>query len=167
MKRWILLIGLVLALPLVMADSCGGAGGTPAGNTSTGNAVTKVSVGQAMKASDGKSVTVVSFKRGFSTGNDFDQPKSGNEYIQVTYKIVNGSSSEWSLPLIDLNLIDANGQKYNEAIVSAGSDNVDSLAAGGHSDAAHVVYEVPKGIAVDVVWQPNPFESATFQTPLV
>jgi len=169
MKRILLVVGLVFALPFVMADSCGGGtGGTAAGGAAAGSpaAVKPVAVGTAMKDSSGESVTVVSFKRGFSTGNEFDVPKAGDEYVQVTYKLVNGSSSEWTLPLSELTLIDANGQKYNEAFVSSGEDTIDSLAAGGHADAAHDVYEVPTGTAIDVVWQPNLFETTVYQTAL-
>src|SRR5438093_736523 len=108
MRKWLLAGALVLALPFVMADSCGGAGGAPAGSNTA--SVKPVAVGTAMKNTDGLSVTVVSFKRGFSTGNEFDAPKSGNEYVQVTFKFVNGSKSQWSSPLTELSLIDANGQ---------------------------------------------------------
>jgi hypothetical protein len=171
MRKWLLLAALVFALPMVMADSCSGAGGTPAsggsGTSPAAAAPKEVAVGTAMKASDGKTVTVLSFKRGFSTGNEFDTPKAGHEYVQVVYKLDNGSSSEWAEPLFGLTLIDSNGQKYNEAFVSAGEDSVDSLAAGGHAAAVHDVYEVPTGIAIDVVWQPNMFESTLFQTKLV
>ena len=124
-------------------------------------------VGHTMKYSDGRSVTVVSFKRGFSTGNEFDTPNAGDEYVQVTYSLVNGSSSEWTEPLFELSLVDSNGQKYQEASVSAGDDTVDSLVAGGHADAVRQVYEVPQGIGVDAVWQPNMFESTVYQTKLV
>jgi|GEM_PF-6618152 len=167
MKRWLGVLLLVVALPFVMADSCGNAGGTPAGGTSSGSSAPKVvAVGQAMTSSDGLSVTVVKFTRHFHTGNSFDGPKTGNELIQVTYKLVNGSKQEWSIPLLELALIDSNGQKYQFSIVSAGEDNVDSLAAGGHADAVRQVYEVPLNATVDVVWVPNQFESATFQTAL-
>jgi hypothetical protein len=173
MKKLFGLVALVLALPLIMADSssCGAStGGTAAGGGSAAGsspvATKPVAVGTAMKAGDGKSVTVLAFKRGFSTGNEFEAPKAGNEYVQVTYKLLNGSSTEWTEPLFELNLIDANGQKYTEAFVSVGEDTVSSLAANGHADAVHDVYEVPTGLAIDVVWQPNLFETAVYQTTL-
>lgn len=165
MKKWLGALALILAAPFIMADSCGtGTGGTAAGSSPV--TAKPVAVGTAMKNSDGLSVTVLSFKRGFTTGNEFDAAKTGNELVQVTFKLMNGSKQEWTEPLLELTLIDANGQKYNEAFVSAGEDSVASLAAGGHADAVHDVYEVPKGLAIDVVWTPNLFETTTYQTTL-
>jgi hypothetical protein len=174
-KRSFIVLAAVIALPL-LAAACGGSGGTaatgsnnpapsPKAKASAPAKPQKFSVGQPMLASDGRSVTVVSFQRGFSTGNDFEQPKSGNEFVEVTYKLVNNSSSEWMGPTSDLSLIDANGQKYNLSYVTA-DGNVDGLAAQGHVDAVKQVYEVPHGTALDVVWQPNVVENAYYQTAL-
>jgi hypothetical protein len=69
------------------------------------------------------------------------------------------------MPLYEIKLIDANGQKYSTTFVT-GQDNVDGLAAGGRVPTASQVYEVPAGIAVDVVWQPNMFTSTVLQTHL-
>ena len=164
MKKWFGAVALLVVVPLITAESCGTGTGGSAPGTSTSSK--PVAVGTEMKNSDGLSVTVLSFKRGFTTSNQFDAPKAGNEYVQVVYKLVNGSKHEWSSPLFELSLIDANGQKYNEAFVTEGEDSVASLAAGGHADAVHDVYEVPKGLAIDVVWKPNLFESTVFQTTL-
>ena len=160
MKRLLGVLALVVALP-VMADSCG----PPAGSSSSAPAVTKVSVGTAMKSSEGLSVTVASFKRNVAAP-DFVTLPAGKECVQVNYVLVNGSKSEWSAPTIELKLVDANGQTYDTlAFECPNGDNVSSLVASGHANATEY-YEVPKGIALAVVWQPDIFASATFQTPL-
>jgi hypothetical protein len=120
-----------------------------------------------MKYSDGRSVTVLAFKASFSTGNEFDVPAAGNQYVQVTFALTNGSSSEWTEPMFEIALIDANGQKYNSAFVSAGeSADVASLVAGGKAPSVNEVYEVPAASALDVAWTPDPFGSTVIQTPL-
>jgi len=165
MKR--LLTSLGVGIALLTLAACG-AGGSPAsGSSNAGTSTqTKVTVGQAMKSSEGETVTVLSFKRSFATGNQFEAPAAGNEFVQVTYALFNGSNAEWTLPLSELGLVDANGQKYSIAF-AAPQSNVDSLIAGGKAPKVTQVYEVPKGAAVDVTWTPNMFESTVFQTPLV
>lgn len=156
---------LVLAFAFV-AGACGSGGEPATGTGGTSSKVAKVfAVGQAMVASDGHSVTVLSFKRTYSTGNEFDVPKAGNEYVQVTYAVSNGASTEWSGPLYEVSVVDANGQKYSSGFVT-GQGHVDSLVAGGKAPSVTQVYEVPTGSALDVVWTPNMFESTVFQTPL-
>lgn len=168
-KRLLLIAGLVLALPILMADSssCGGAtGGTAPGSTPTAGsspAPKEVAVGTPMVASDGRSVTVTSFKVPFDTGNEFENAPAGKVLLQVNYNLKNGSSSEWSQPLFELKIIDNNGQKYDEYVF--GTDSISSLAAGGHADGAHVVYELPNGLtAIDVAWQPDVFGTTVLQT---
>jgi hypothetical protein len=162
MKRWHVLLISVAALPLIAADGCGsGTGGSAAGTTTTKT----FTVGQAMVDSDGRSVTVLSFKRKYSTGNQFDKPDAGKELVLVTFGLSNGSKSEWSLPLYELNVVDANGQKYTSGITT-GQDRVDSLVAGGKAPKVKQIYEVPTGSALDVTWVPNMFEKTVFQTAL-
>jgi uncharacterized protein DUF4352 len=167
-KRFFLVFGALLAVPLMIA--CGGDGGTPAtgGGAAANSPVASkaYTVGTAM-VSSGKSVTVLTFKANFSTGNEYDTPKAGNEYVQVTYGLLNGSKAEWSNPLFELTLIDANGQKYNSAFVTAGaSADIASLVAGGKAPSVTQVYEVPASSILDVAWTPNMFESTVLQTPL-
>jgi hypothetical protein len=170
-KRLLLIVGLVLAVPLVMADTCGsGTGGAPAGgqpaNPSSGSTAQKVvAIGTEMKASSGEAVTVTGFKA--NTGaTDFSAPPAGKQCIQITFTIVNGSSKEWLDPVGELNVVDSNGQKYDSfAIDCANGDQITSLVAGGHATATEY-FEVPTGLALDAVWQPNFFETTVFQTKL-
>lgn len=119
-----------------------------------------------MKSSDGRVVTVLAFKGNFNSGNMFDAPKQGKEYVQVVYSLLNGSKAEWSLPLFEIKVIDANGQKYDSAFVSNGNDHVDSLVAGGKVPSASQVYEVPVGSALDAAWRTSLFGGVTLQTKL-
>jgi hypothetical protein len=162
------LVSALLAIPLLIA--CGGTGGTPAGGEAPAAAASSApkvpaKVGVPMKASDGRTVTVLSFKRKYSTGNQFEVPAAGKEYVLVTYALNNGSSSEWSSPLFELNLIDSNGQKYSAGFVT-GQGSVDSLVAHGKAPSVKQIYEVPKSAPLDVAWQPDIFDSTVLQTPL-
>ncbi len=152
-----------------LACAGGGGGSIPSGSSSDSTPSSgppkAVAAGKPMKADNGEQVTVVGFNATFSTGNPFDDPGAGKQFVQVAYTLVNGSSTEWSLPLFELKLIDSNGVKYVEALVSSGEDSVDSLAAGGHV-TAHVVYAVAKGLHLNVAWQPDPFSDTVLETIL-
>jgi hypothetical protein len=167
-KRSLFAFAALCALPLLVVACGTGSGGTAAGGSAASAGTTapqKFSVGDKMKASDGRAVIVVSAKHGFDTGNEFEQPKTGNEYVEVVYKLVNGSSKEWTSPTLGLKLIDANGQKYSITYVG-NQTNIDSLAATGHADSVIQIYEVPKGLALDAVWQPDFFGDTLYQTSL-
>jgi hypothetical protein len=170
MKRWLLVAMTVAAMPMILAESCGGGtGGTPPGGGNSGAAGSPsqriVAVGTPMVSSTGKTVTVTAFKRNYSSGNSFEVPAAGKECVQVTFVLVNGSKTEWTLPTFELNVLDSNGQKYDISFICGQSDDISSLVAGGHA-TVNEVYEVPAGIALDATWKPNIFLDAVFQTTL-
>jgi hypothetical protein len=89
----------------------------------------------------------------------------GKALDHLTYALKNGSTSEWSLPLFELNLVDANGQKYSAGIVT-GQDSVDSLVAGGKAPTVKQIYEVPTAAVLDATWAPSILDTTVLQTPL-
>ena len=133
------IIGIVLATPL-MADSCGNAGGTPAGgggtaanNSSPGGSAKPsgpVAVGTVMTASNGDAITVTAFGLAPATGNEFETAAPGKECDQVTLAITNGSSAEWTDPPSEVGIVDASGQKYTAPAMNwpPGSNGAETYA---------------------------------------
>lgn len=157
---------IVSFVALVLLAACGGTGGTAAdGSGGTSSTTAKAyTVGTAM-TSDSHSVTVTAFKRNYSSGNMFEKPAKGKECVRVSYALKNSSSNEWSDPLFEIAVVDANGQKYNASFTCGPNGDVSSLVAGGHASTTQL-YEVTKGVALDVAWSPNLFDSSVLQTPL-
>lgn len=152
---------------LVGASSCSNSGGSPAGSSSDSStsSAAPVSVGQAMTAQDGKSVTVTGFMPNYKTGNEFESPAAGKECVQVTLALTNGGKDEWSLPLSEVSVVDQAGQKYELTFDCGSSDDISGLVAGGHA-AAKMVFEVPQASPLNLTWVPNQFEPAVYQTKL-
>lgn len=159
----VVIIGLAM-FGLACADN---SGGSAAGGSSSGakSAPHTVKIGEAMVSNDGKSVTVVSFKRNYASSNEFEKPAAGKECVQVVFALANTGKSEWSLPTAELAVVDNNGQKYTESLTCGSGDNVSSLVGGGKAQATQY-YEVTANAPLNANFVPNPFESDVFQTPL-
>jgi hypothetical protein len=164
----------VVAWALMGASSCANTGGSAAGggnavssDSSGGGVSAAVALGTAMKSKDGKSVTVTKFTPNFSTGNEFETPDPGKECVQVTLALSNGSSSEWSLPLSEIGVVDSTGQKYSAfGSMNCGSgDNIDSIVAGGHANAS-LTFQVPANSPLNLTWVPNSLEDQVYQAKL-
>lgn len=138
-----------IAFILMGASSCDTSGGNAAGSSgNNGSGVKTVAQGQPMTDSNGKSVTVTSVQHGYSTGNQFEVPAAGNECVRVGVSLTNGSKDEWLLPMSDLSVVDASGQKYTEGSNCGLSTDISSLVAGGHA-TGFIGFEVPKGSALN------------------
>jgi hypothetical protein len=167
---------------LVGAASCSNTGGTPAGGGSAASSTPAafgtpaasstparagpVAIGVLMKATSGDSVTTTAFTPNYSSADQFSTPSAGQQCIQVTVAVNNGSQSEWLLPLSELSVVDASGQKYDSFAIDCGSgDSIDALVAGGHA-TAKLVFEVPANTPLNLTWVPNQFLSEVYQTKL-
>jgi hypothetical protein len=118
-----------------------------------------------MVGPDGKTVTVKAFKRKYRSGNQFEVPAKGKECVRVTFALVNGGTSEWSLPSFELSVVDSNGQKYTSSFTCGSGDDINAIVAGGKA-TDNEIYEVPLGIGLNATWVPNSFESTVLQTAL-
>ncbi len=157
-----------LGVFILTADTCNLSGGAPAGSSSTPGGTVTVATGQPMKDSNGESVTVTATITKALDPSGFETVTPGQKCVGVTVNVVNGSSAEWLLPLSEISVVDAAGQKYtadNGLGTCLSSSTIDSLVAGGHA-LGSVFFEAPSAGALDVNWTPSDLSGQVFQTPL-
>jgi len=167
--RKIVLIA-VMSLTAVAMSACAdtGSGSIPgAAGSPAASARKPFAVGQTMTNDAHQSVTVVAFKRGVSTGNEFLQPSAGHECIQTDLALVNGDSTSWSFPLMEMAIVDANGQSYSSSFNCGGdTSTIESLIPKGKANAS-LRFEVPTGSALIFTWTPSALNpNSTYQTDL-
>lgn len=138
----------VLALVIMACGSSANAGtsvGTNGNSTTTSGSSSSnkhFKVGDQVKIGDNFIVTINSFKT--NPGDEFDQPKSGNEFVVVDLTIKNVGSDEQDIStILQCTLKDSTGQKYNETFISNLTAPDGKLAA-GDLVKGQVAYEVPK-----------------------
>ena len=167
LRVWPIIASLV-ALALVML-ACGGTGTTGSdtsgsGGSSTTPAPAKVAkVGQTI-TSDGVACTPTSAT--VIQGDEFDQPKAGNEFIVVHIKLHNGGSSDFAYSGFDFksrstsgNVLDAELTGPSTYTANALLDN-GTLSAGG-SVEGDVILQVKVGDhGSELVWQPSILSSS-------
>ena len=136
-------VGLLLAL----LTACGPSGtGQPAVGDPLGLTPTPVPMGQTMTANH-HSVRVLTHHRGPST-------RSGKECVQVSVSLANADTSNWSLPLAQMQLLDARGFVYYRSDNCGTSTNLQALDS-GQSAAATLYFEIIQGAVVDFEWTPT------------
>lgn len=104
-------------------------------------------VGETMVFKDRK-VTVTSVERNFSTGNDYNSPEEGKEFVKIDITVTNTSTSNLHTYAGDWKMQDSNGviNTYDLMATSAVKNALDmsvELAGGGQVSGA-LVFEVPK-----------------------
>lgn len=121
--------------------SVGTNGGSSTSTSSSGSGGSKhFKVGDQVKVGDTYIVTINSFKT--NPGDDIFKPKSGNIFVIVDLTVKNTSTQEQSLStLLQCDLKDATGQKYNETIISNVTPPDGKLAA-GDIVKGQIAYEV-------------------------
>jgi len=158
-----------LGVFILTADTCNVTGGAPAGSSSTPGGTITVAKGHAMTDSNGESVTVTGFSTKGVDPSGFLPLPAGKECLGISVTVKNGSSTEWTLPLSEVSVVDASGQKYDglssDNAACLNSTSIDSLVAGG-SGAGTVYLAVPSAGALDVNWSPSDLSGQVFQTPL-
>ncbi len=162
------LVGITVFLATT-ADTCNTSGGTAAGSSaSSGSGVTTVAQGQPMKESSGEQVTVTAFAAGVTDPNALETLKAGQQCVKVSVSVNNGSTNEWILPLSEMSVVDASGQKYDAdngiGTCPSGSSEISSLVAGGKA-VADLVYQVPSSGGLLFNWTPT-LSGQVFQTTL-
>lgn len=114
-----------------------------------------------------QSVTVTAFKRGVSSGNQFEQPSAGHECVETDLALVNGDTTSWSLPLFEMAVVDSNGQSYSSSFTCGGDTNtIQALVPNGRANAS-LRFEVPTGSALLFTWTPSALNpNSSYQTDL-
>lgn len=166
MKRPALALGFgIVAFMLIGADSCDVSGGSPAGSSPQSGTIS-IKAGQPMSY-QGRGVEVADSAPAPVDASALESPPAGQECLKVDVKLINDASQEWLIPLSEMTLVDANGQKYqsdNGLATCATSDNIDSLVTGGHAGAA-MYFLVPSSGHLDFNWTPT-LSGVVFQSPL-
>lgn len=101
-------------------------------------------IGETAKVGD-LEITVNSIERNFSTGNRYDTPDDGYEYVKVSLTIANNSDEKAEYSPLDFEMEDGDGDIHSYA-TSLQSDHLKSgsLAPGGKKSGS-LVFEVPIG----------------------
>lgn len=107
---------------------------------------TPVAMGQTMTANH-HSMRVLAFHRGTST-------KSGKECLQVSVSLTNGDASSWSMPLAQMQLLDARAFVYYPSDSCGTSSGLQALEP-GQSATATLYFEVLANAVVDFEWTPT------------
>lgn len=139
----------ILPPAAVVLLACGGSSavnsGTSVGSSSTvgstSSAPQHFKVGDQVKVGDAFVVTVNSFKT--SAGDQFDQPKAGDEYVVVDVTVKNVSAQEQDISsALNFTFNDSTGQKYDETFAGSGTppDGKVELAS---QLRGQLTYEVP------------------------
>ncbi|HLZ23985.1 MAG TPA: DUF4352 domain-containing protein [Ktedonobacterales bacterium] len=156
---------------LVVAISKGGGSTTPGGTGNNGgssNSSSSTSRGPAKVGdtitTDDVSCTLVSVK--VISGDEFIQPKAGNEFIVVHVKIVNKSSSEFNYNEYDFHVKSGSGNvtdaEFPPTTYTANNLlNNGTLTEGGNVEG-DIILQAPKGDHnADLTWTPSIFSSNT------
>ena len=97
----------------------------------------------------------------WSTGSDYDEPRSGRVYVITHLRIKNlGPGSSRSVSPIDFQVLDANGALYDDDYISAARDcrlDFVDLIVGGSIEGC-VSFEVPTSGKVDLIYAPFRYE---------
>lgn len=101
-------------------------------------------IGEAAKAGD-ITITVTSVDRNYSTGNRFDLPDDGMEYVKVNLILINNSKNRIDYNPFDFELENGEGDIQDYAS-SLQDDHIGSgsLAPGGKKTGS-LIFEVPTG----------------------
>lgn len=164
--RLLLTLAIVGVVALVII-ACGSATTTTSGSSNSAGTSTSTTtqkgpakVGDTITV-DGVSATLVSVKP--LQGDEFNQPKAGNQFIVVHVKITNKSGSETSYNPLDFHVKTGAGNITDEDFASPSSYTANntldsgSLASGG-SVEGDIIFQVPvNDHKAELTWQPSFF----------
>lgn len=163
-------LGLLAIVGLVIM-ACGG-GANAGGTTTSGNAgSTSTSIAPKGPAKvgdtitvDGVSTTLVSVKP--IKGDEFTQPKAGNEFIVVRIKMTNKSGNEQDYNEFDFHVKTGSGNITDSTIppstYTANNELNSGTLADGGTVTGDIIFEVPKGDhKAQLTWSPSFFSDKT------
>lgn len=155
------LLGVVAAIIL----ACSGATTTNVGSNNGGSGsstpAAPAKVGSTITV-DNVAVTLISVKA--ISGDEFIKPKTGNQFVVVTVKIVNKSGSDFEYNPFDFNVKSGTGNLTHPEVAPStykGNNELEdgSLAPGGNV-TGDIIFQAPKGDhKAALTWQPSIFDS--------
>lgn len=135
------IVAIVVVIAIVIAvTAANGKANNSRTNTTSSNQTFKV--GDVVTVGTDWQVTVNSVKT--STGGDFDQPKTGDTFLEISVTMKNISAQEQDASsLIFWSLKDSTGQQYDEAVVTDAPSTPDGKVAAGDKLTGTLSYQVP------------------------
>lgn len=111
---------------------------------------------------DKQTLTVIKVTRNYSSGNEFDKPESGKEFVLVEVKLENNGSSAVSYNTFDFQIQDSNGVLKDETFALAENRlNSGNLAPSGKV-TGNLIYQVSAGDAgIKLIFKPSFWSSKT------
>lgn len=98
----------------------------------------------ATQTSGAWSITVNSIKQ-TASGNEFEVPKAGDEFILINMTALNTGSSPSDMNIFDFTLRDASGTSYDSTIIDVAHDPSGTVV-GGQKVRGDLTYEIPKSV---------------------
>lgn len=142
----------------------GSSGSSNTSSSSSTNSSGPAKVGDKITVDD-VSCTLMSVK--VIQGDEFDQPKAGNEFIVVHVKIVNNSSSEFAYNVYDFHVKTGSGNVTDPEAVPpstyTANNTLDSgnLTSGGKVEGDIVIQAPKSDHKAELTWAPSIFSSDT------
>lgn len=127
-----------------VAGACGSTCPTPSGSGGQSG----YSVGQTVSTADGFDITVNSVSTTTNSGNEFETPSPGDQWIVIDVSVKNMTGSVQQVNPLDFTLIDSTGQHMNWTILSSlpNTHTFDLTALQpGATNRGVLEYEVPTG----------------------
>jgi hypothetical protein len=156
-KRWVILIALgafFLGVGVGNSPSKTAArtpaappgAAAPAPPPAAGAAASEFSAIGASVQLDNHAVAVLSFKRNWSSGNEFLKPSEGNEYVVVQVAFRNTGDSALPINLFGFQLEDENGVMRTASLMAGVSGMLESVSIQpGGRIAGNVAFEAKRG----------------------
>lgn len=161
MKRFLLIVTCITIL--LSASGCSSE--TITSTDISGNSKTTFNINETAVYED-VHYTVTNVQ--YSNGSEWDRPASGKQYVIVTVKIENKSTSKISYNAYDWKMVNSQGQEDDEAFSTIDNDtNLSSgdLAAGGSKTGTLVFEQAKDETSLKLLYYSNTLfdENSTFE----
>lgn len=142
----VIIVIVAAAANALKSTNTGTASNTGSGSSSQPTTSSTFKVGQLVSVGNTWQITVLSAKT--DKGGQFDQPqKAGDVFMIVTVQVKNISSQEQTMSsLLQWNIQDTSGQKYNIGIDTNAGASLDGKVEAGMPLKGTLTYEVPSNV---------------------
>lgn len=163
--KWIVGIFFLLIVIAIFSNSGDKAKkvGTSDGSANSATTTQQVyAVGDQIEVKN-RVLTVESVQRDYSTGNEFDKPEDGKEYVLVTVKLENKGSDKISFNIFDFKIKDSSGTMRDSGFITVkNSLSSGELAPSGKVEG-NIPFEVTKGdTGLELVFEPSFWSDAVY-----